>query len=461
MRLVLLMRSQGRDRELLDRERFEVEFARYVESVSVRPGIEEHNEFARFYGANNATLGWPAQPIADLVARVRERFPRVSERTVRALLRRAVVELVDENLVSEDADPEIEVDVASLLALLPADVVGEKALSLFDSMDRHIKDYHVFVPFAGIELGVPKLDIASGTLYPRDSEEFKIHLEKTRFDEQHRQFIVEQFARYPALYASRQIGDTVVAVELAREEAQAAIHLLRFFLTASKPGHQAKFRQIRLCGEPETEAQHAILVAAKGEDPKWRDAHHSSQMDTVRIVKVTSQLVSAMSDEGLNRLETALLGGTGELDSRLKRALQWFSYAVASYVVEQRFVGFAIALEVLLAQSTSSDPWQSWGGIAQTLGERSAFLLAEEWDERRQIAADVKKLYGKRSAAVHSGKTIAPGDLERMHTLARRVILAFVQKDFRSWEQFTEWVERCKYAGGQTAFAEQAVHVRE
>lgn len=131
--------------------------------------------------------------------------------------------------------------------------------------------------------------------------------------------------------------------------------------------------------------------------------------------------------------------GSKSLNERIRRAVLWFDKAVNFDEPDAQFVGLATALEILLIGESNA-------GITQQLADRCAFLLGHDLESTIACAVHVKKLYGVRSGIVHSGKEPTASEVVEMTQWASRVILDFVQRNFRSFDHFEEWIKRLHYS---------------
>jgi hypothetical protein len=138
-----------------------------------------------------------------------------------------------------------------------------------------------------------------------------------------------------------------------------------------------------------------------------------------------------------------------DIAKRLQRATTWYSKAVDADTPEEQFVALAIALESLLVGDEGKGLYAATGSINQKLSERTAFLLADDFESRRQQSSETKKLYGLRSAIVHRGESVRQKQLIQMDRLVKQSILAFLKRDFKNWNEFEEWIARQRFGSGE------------
>ncbi|HXU92620.1 MAG TPA: hypothetical protein VFP33_03090 [Gallionella sp.] len=168
--------------------------------------------------------------------------------------------------------------------------------------------------------------------------------------------------------------------------------------------------------------------------------------------KTSYHLVDAsVIDEMLSRENEKLLSCVSRkntLDKKLFHAVSWFGKAVNCDSCEDQFLFFAIAIESLLVGEENSGEFSSQGSINQKISERSAYLSAETYEQRRQTEKDTKTLYGIRSKIVHTGAKATNQDVISIEKLARKLIFNFVKRKFESEDAFLKWLKICQYGAG-------------
>ena len=112
------------------------------------------------------------------------------------------------------------------------------------------------------------------------------------------------------------------------------------------------------------------------------------------------------------------------------------------------FVKGAIALEVMFSESEKGVITPS---IMAQIAESCAFLLGNDETPPREIEREVKRLYGIRSAVVHSGKdSVDEDDLNSLIQICRAVITALLSnKDFAEMDTMSRlagYFRRRKYS---------------
>lgn len=107
-----------------------------------------------------------------------------------------------------------------------------------------------------------------------------------------------------------------------------------------------------------------------------------------------------------------------------------------------RLVKLMVSLETLLLVD-ENEP------IAANLSERTAMLVAHDYQTRKRLVQFVKDMYRKRSGIIHHGrKEITEDELQQLTYLTQRIIVAFLRNSRRwkldSKESLQEWFLREK-----------------
>lgn len=433
------------------------QLANYLRSVYIRPirfGPEftDHAYMGRFYGRNNACIGWPREPIRSIVKDIRGSDHRLSEKAIHNCLQNVAITLVEENLVSEGGNRDLDVNVDSLLEELTKDAVNKQAEHLLYSLQSSVGEYVVFVPLQGIVLDISEFEIGGGILYPRESQQLKSDMEIFSFPNDIGNEIIDSYANLSAYFVCTEVGDRQMSAHFGRDRALNAIHLLRFFLTPSSLKSQREHQQIRLLGEPECDGRFVFVRTTDTTNESAR-AQWTQELTSHRKYRLGVEQINVWTHLPFAQVHRAILDPMQKdqsVQARIARAVDWFSYAVATHEIDQKFLGYAVALEALLTDSTKPDPSISWGSITQKLAERCAFLLSDSYDGRVFVVKEAKELYGMRSKIVHGGLSASEENVFRIQQLCREAILAFASFEFESWAIFGQWIDSQKYGVGQT-----------
>lgn len=107
-------------------------------------------------------------------------------------------------------------------------------------------------------------------------------------------------------------------------------------------------------------------------------------------------------------------------NNHFNRALEFYNDSFESEKISNRFILIFSSLEAIFNLDTEE--------ITEKLSRYSAKLLAESDDEEyKKIYADIKKLYGKRSAYIHGSKTnnILDTDEKLLRFYVRKIIITY------------------------------------
>jgi hypothetical protein len=139
---------------------------------------------------------------------------------------------------------------------------------------------------------------------------------------------------------------------------------------------------------------------------------------------------------------------SNQFERHIVRCAEWTAQAMSDHNAASAFVKAAIALEVLFSVTEKAVITPS---IMSQIAESSAFLLGDSAASALEIEREVKRLYGIRSAIVHSGKdSVASSDLDAFIQICRNLVLVLLSngklKDIVSMEKLAEHLRTKKYA---------------
>jgi hypothetical protein len=113
-----------------------------------------------------------------------------------------------------------------------------------------------------------------------------------------------------------------------------------------------------------------------------------------------SKYIGKYFDEHLERLSKISIDkNPTSLQKKILQALQVYGLSRLSQKAEIRVLFLVSSFESLLLTENDRDY------LGKKLAEKTAFLLEEEYEKRLKLYKEMKRLYGKRSGLVHSGKT--------------------------------------------------------
>ena len=114
--------------------------------------------------------------------------------------------------------------------------------------------------------------------------------------------------------------------------------------------------------------------------------------------RLTEGAVKTLSDEATqSKIQKVFESKPKSLAERFYQGCGWLTRGRRSADRSDRLLYFFTAIESLLSDSDKTSP------VIQTIARHAAALLSEENESRHRIASDIKKLYGVRSALVHTG----------------------------------------------------------
>lgn len=434
--------------------------------------FEEPNRHGSYSIGNqhDLSLQWEDASLSKAVIEVKRLFPNILDATIRENIRQLMIKVFDDQMVKKEAVSEQEEEkgtqdnsngeIPSILEVLDITQIDTELTRVTEWLRNLAVLQTVYIPITGVELQ-SRLTIGDVEFHPNDEDrelyklivalEEKGELPDTRETLESAQC----FAKVTV------IGDGPLARATAVQKIREAIHILNFALSSTF--HQPNWAQVQIS---------SIIINKNSPTSDPRDdrlgAHFSYPSN--RVFQLTQHEMSnalrpvhrivmraeatgtrnwhqeeALREESLNRLLESHQNKS-EINTRIQRAVTWYSKAVDADTLEEQFVNLAIALESLLIGDEGKGPYATTGSISQNLGERSAFLLERNFESRHEKQKEVKKLYGIRSAIVHRGESVTPTQLKKMDDLVKEVTLAFLRRNFPSWDDFQMWIARQKFS---------------
>lgn len=224
------------------------------------------------------------------------------------------------------------------------------------------------------------------------------------------------------------------AYEIAQEEAERAISLLRVFSAACFSPSGVSY--CTMIGRENIESK-LYFILSEGQLRGMSDGFVSSDLkpwllDNIFLSKINPYL--DLLDKVLMREEMTDFQETS-LD-----ALSLYSKSSLSKAVADKLIYILIALEYILLKN-ENEP------IMQNIGERIAFFISDKKEERKQIINRVKIIYALRSKFIHHGQSI--DDMQTMERFMLDAWLFFQMlilniNRFKTKEQFITSLEEVK-----------------
>lgn len=438
---IAVQRTADRIHALLRSTKFEPELS----SVLVRPDrVLSHS--AGFFVLDGRGCG-------ELVKQLRNWYPIIAEKTLEDQCTVTTSQLLDEIIATHN----FEWKNAFILGKSQHNLISQERLllaaeNLLSTLATLIQDCTVFVPLMGIELSMPKYDLGPVTLV-RTSDSLPVMeaVNGTNTFEFASTEFYNHFTSAPCVVQTEVTGD----IEFIRQEATRRADHLAAILNlhlANWSTLDNYFQKIQSTGVPSSNLRITLIRTNPPDDSKRLGPTYQHGVTHHRFIKqkLDETQLNRVMDCGFATIWRSFEEsntGSKSLNERIRRAVLWFDKAVNFDEPDAQFVGLVTALESLLVSKADiSNPFSTWSGITQQLADRCAFLLGHDLESTLEVAARVKTLYGVRSGIVHSGKEPSATELNEMIHLVSRVILDFVQRNFRSFEHFEEWIKRRHYS---------------
>jgi hypothetical protein len=161
-------------------------------------------------------------------------------------------------------------------------------------------------------------------------------------------------------------------------------------------------------------------------------------------LKLNAESVAALERVGALKLSTVLKKAVSELtdfEKTVVRGIHWYSVSQKTMETENKFLNLTTCLETFFTPK-DRDP------ISIAVAEGCAFVLGEDFENRKAICRLVKQLYGQRSGLSHGGKTaILESELMEIEQIAWNLLYVMIGKldEFQSKESLREWIEEQKF----------------
>jgi hypothetical protein len=416
-------------------EQLEGQFRAFLQATSLSEyeDRKDHLLIGRSYGHNNAFLTWSHQPYQDVIDAIKQLGLKVSDKTIGKALSDSMVRLFEDQAVREDADSEVEAHLDSILPILDSLAVRAKLKELVDRLSSLVKTHTVFIPVDGVELkGLGRLPIGEVTLFPSDCGPVADVLLPQELHTAARDSI-EKAMKAVKCYAMVEVeGESGFAIEQAGEQVQEVVDTLNVFLASSHSRFRGWKKIIPTSYLADSGEFYVYADSAteqlEADSTKWglteRMPHvHNYEIDRMRVEK--------WNEWGLRKVVQCFSAEycRGELESKIRQAVGWYSRGMNADSTSERFVAVTIALESLLVGKGEggSDPKASWGSLGQRLADRIAFLIGHNFEERIYFATETKRLYGLRSKIVHEGTTVSHENLYQLERVFDAGFWAFVR----------------------------------
>lgn len=189
-------------------------------------------------------------------------------------------------------------------------------------------------------------------------------------------------------------------------------------------------------------AQFEVLIARN-----WKLRTKSKPRPASRPLELTASTRRVAARLGV-WLVAEVAAGDAPIGERLRVALHWLAEAAHDRSRAAAAVKLSTALESLLGNGHDS--------ATRSVSERSAYLLSDDPQRRRDIARAAKAMYTVRSEAVHGlkqGDLALPGpwiDAACKLVLAVAAVIATNRQAWPKHHQMVEWTDQCRWGPAQS-----------
>jgi len=259
---------------------------------------------------------------------------------------------------------------------------------------------------------------------PADHDKFRVEFERTR-------------SRFQGCAAATiaLTGEPLRVEEIATEQAECSISVLRFFHAANQTPY---VRSYCTFNGMENLSVVSALVVKNGTIERWDQSLRSSAGSTWVL---SDRDVQDLQSAGLEALGSLLLKtDMSPLESELLDAVLLYSRNSLFDDPANRLVSILAALESILIRD-SSEP------VGKNAAERLAFVVGRTTEERIAIRDNVAKVYNLRSRFLHHGRE--PQDMDCLELFMRYVWTGLValihgMDKFRTKQDLIAALERRK-----------------
>ena len=406
-------------------------FFAFLKAVSLGHRFDrDHLHLGHSYGRNCLLLGWSDQPYREAIKVTNEVRPRVAEKTIQRLLTQSMVKLFHEHNVSEEADPEADAPLLdSILDTLDPQTVNNAVTNLLELLKSRIEPWTAYVFVEGIKLkGLRELKLGAATLYPKEYGPLLQALEVAKTQEGFKSALqrIEGDTEHCHCYLTVDIeGESGFVREQALRQTPDILSILNLYLGSSR--HRT-YQRIGVLGQP-TVARHRFVFAQTppiGEDWSMTKFSYSREFAPARFYEIDEEMVQNWKQHGLDKVVECIESvdcNSGSVESRMRRAVIWYSRALNAYSEDEQFVGLATALESLLVADDNID------SITQRLADEVSMLLGGDFQNRQCIKKQMKDLYNLRGRVVHAGMPVSQENLFSLDGIVANTIIAFIGRE--------------------------------
>lgn len=274
--------------------------------------------------------------------------------------------------------------------------------------ERRIEELEIWIPVTGLRLAseivIGKITLKTVTRKMLDDWQTQSPPENPEHEAVIKQFI-DQRRREMQGYAAATIKvqtDSERASQIAYEEAERAVSMLRFFSPANFDPQLVSY-----CG---------LLGTQHVDHKRFLTIRDQSGIEFTRGFVDGSRKTWELRNEDILRCRTHGLDTLSNLLNKSKRtkfqqelldALLLYSRSSLAKNFSDKLVYILIAIESMFLKN-SSEP------LGTHIGERMAYFAGHSAEEREEIANNLKSIYGLRSSFLHHGQTVTIDHLKAL-----------------------------------------------
>ena len=313
------------------------------------------------------------------------------------------------------------------------DYFNDEIQKLPEELRSYVKEWTVLIPIDNFKID-DQISIGDVIFYPSENKTnferitnlFKGILEKNpKYSKEEKKQIINQQLTFLQKSANGEIitfaeVKTKGIIEIAQMEAmkkiRMALNILRLYNLPNDRLHQSYFG---ICGEV-IRSNIRYTMRYESVSPITELKPIIERTGLILPFELTEKRLEFMDKKGYKDLITIFTSqDQTDFQKRLLNTIYWYGEAVNTEInfdtkielkaesefkhlqyfnVNQKFLKLMVALESILLFD-ENEP------VTNNIAERTAFLLADTYEERKEIKTIMKDFYKKRSSIVHHGKS--------------------------------------------------------
>jgi hypothetical protein len=151
---------------------------------------------------------------------------------------------------------------------------------------------------------------------------------------------------------------------------------------------------------------------------------------------------------GFYRLSDLLISRISKFERRLLIGAELLGEATKPDTIEFKFLKVALAIDSMIGSEPSENIPDK--GIRARIAERAAFLLADEYTERRRIYDDISGFIKKRNKLAHGApESVSQWEAEKFGSYARNILIKLLLNDpsFKTIDDLEKWTLQKSFQG--------------